>query len=134
MSDAQVDGADNGQAAEDTVGGFIGEQDNAGAVRWFGIWSTALSLGSIVLYITFNNTFYIAMSKKYWESHAFVYGAVMLAWLMVSFFDGPLMREIFKDIVAASMFAPFFLEWEAIVEFIWAGDTAGVDGSSTSYD
>ena len=34
-----------------------------------------------------------------------------LAWVAVSMFDGPLMREIYKDIVALSIMAPFWKEW-----------------------
>ena len=34
-----------------------------------------------------------------------------IAWIMVSMFDGELMRQIYKDLIAYSMFAPFWKEW-----------------------
>ena len=34
-----------------------------------------------------------------------------LAWIMVSMFDGTLMREIYKDVISISIMAPFWVEW-----------------------
>ena len=59
MSDAQLEGNDNASAAEDRVGGFIGDKDNAGAVRWYGLYSLAIGVGSIPFYVIFNELDYV---------------------------------------------------------------------------
>ena len=42
-----------------------------------------------------------------------------MAWLAVSMFDGPLTREIYKDIIALSIMAPFWKEWYDYTNYIF---------------
>lgn len=63
MSDAQLESNDNAAAAEDRVSGFIGDKDNAGAVRWYGLYSLAIGVGGIPFYMFFNNLTYVSRNS-----------------------------------------------------------------------
>ena len=54
MSDAQYDGGDRGQAAEDTVGGWIGDLDDAQAMYWYGTYSLVTGVGGMFIWMFFN--------------------------------------------------------------------------------
>merc|ERR1711912_137137 len=94
MSDAQFDGGDNGQAAEDLVGGFIGERDPEAAVRWYGLFSMATGIGSIFAYMLLNGTWWIANYRKGFVTRMAFYLPVAMGWLATIFFDAPFTREV----------------------------------------
>ena len=45
-----------------------------------------------------------------------------MSWLMVSLFDSPFMRIIFKDMVALSTMGPFFNHWNAFGTWVYIGE------------
>ena len=121
MSDAQIDGGDNGAKAQDTVAGFVGDQDNEGAVRWYGIYSGALALGSLVFKLFIDNN----MSDKqlytftaHWWTNSYVYSPVFIVWLMVTFFDSEMMRAFFQMVVTLSIFASFYTHWGTLALYV----------------
>ena len=109
--DAQIDGGDRGQAMEDRASNLIGDVDNAGAVRWYGLYCFWLGGGAVAFWILMNNNAWVVKYSKGIHTRMYFYLPTGLAWIMVSMFDGALMREIYKDIVALSIMAPFWMEW-----------------------
>ena len=122
MSDAQFDGGDNGQAAEDFVGDFIGDKDPAGAVRWYGFFALANAFGSILVYMLLNGNWWVAQYKDGFSTRTFFYMPVAMSWLAVSFFDSPFMRKIFGEIIAISILCPFFWLWYVFGQFLLYSD------------
>ena len=121
MSDAQIDGGDNGAKAQDTVAGFVGDQDNEGAVRWYGIYSGALALGSLVFYEFINNNMggkQISSFSGHWLTNSYVYSPVFIMWLMVTFFDSEMMRVFFQMVVTLSIFASFYDHWSDLITLV----------------
>ena len=58
---------------------------------------------------------------------------------MLSFFDGGLMRQIYKKVVLLSLIGPFFNHWWMLIDFILVGENGGNDwdwtaSSNTAYD
>ena len=127
MSDAQVDGGDSGARAEDAVGGFIGEQDNAGSVRWYGLYSLAMSVGTMFFWMFFNNLTYVGGNADFYYTQIEVFLPVFICWMMVSFFDGEFMRMVFADVVSASFGGPFAANWVVLAGFYLAGEGSYLD-------
>ena len=127
MSDAQVDGGDSGARAEDAVGDFIGEKDNAGAVRWYGMYSLAMSVGTMFFYMFFNGRSYVAGNSAWYWSNIESFLPVVICWLMVSFFDGEFMRMVYADVVSASISGPFAAHWVVLAGFYLAGEGSYLD-------
>ena len=109
--DAQIDGGDRGQGVEDRANNLIGDVDNAGAVRWYGLYCLWLGGGSMLFWILMNNNAWVVKYSVGIHTKMYFYLPTGIAWIMVSMFDGVLMREIYKDIVALSIMAPFWKEW-----------------------
>ena len=123
MSDAQVDGGDKGQQGEDIANNFIGDKDAAQAVRWYGIYSMITGFGSIFAYMILNNeSTYVILYNAGFKTRIAFYVPVAMAWLMVSFFDGDQMREIFGTIVAISILGPFFFQWYYFGLYLLSGE------------
>ena len=57
--DAQVDGGDRGANMEDRADNFIGDVDNAGAVRWYGLYCFWLGGGAAAFWILMNNNAWV---------------------------------------------------------------------------
>ena len=125
MSDAQIDGNDNGQAGEDIANDFIGERTNAEAVFWYGAMSFGSAGSAMLLYIFFNDKYYPALARQYTFSHMGAFLPVGISWLMVSFFDSSFMRGVFGDVVGISILGPFFFHWYATGIFILDADNGG---------
>ena len=109
--DAQVDGGDKGQGIEDSASEFIGERTDAEAVRWYGLYCLWLGGGTMLFWILLNNNAWVVKYSHGLYTKMYFYIPTGLAWIMVSMFDGELMRQIYKDIVALSIMAPFWKEW-----------------------
>ena len=127
MSDAQLDSNDNATAAQDNVAGFIGDKDNAGAVRWYAMFSLACGVGAIPFYVWFNSLTYVSRNAGWYGSNIEVFVPVFAAWVMVSFFDGEMMREIFEVIVTFSILGPFANHWYQLAGFYLAGEGSYLD-------
>ena len=112
-SDAQIEGGDAGQKAEDMANDLIGERDPASAVFFYGVYTSCMALGFILFWEIMKSNSWVAMYKEGVLSRVTFYGAAGTTWLMVSFFDGEYMREIYRDIQALSIFGPFFIHWYA---------------------
>lgn len=110
-SDAQIEGGDSGQAVEDGVNDFIGEKDPAGAVWFYGVYCLSMGGGFALLWVLLNKQSWVYSYKDGFLSRITFYLAAGAAWLMVSFFDGEYMRQIYTDIQALSIFGPFFFHW-----------------------
>lgn len=118
MSDAQIDGGDRGGAIEDRVGGWIGVDDDAGAVRWYGIFGLLMGYLIIPVYWWMEDFNYVALNWTWFRTVQAFFMPVGMGWLMVSFFDGQFMRAVFKDLVAVSLLGPFFAYWYSIAEYL----------------
>ena len=46
---------------------------------------------------------------------------------MLSFFDGGLMRQIYKKVVLLSLIGPFFNHWWMLIDFVLIGENGGKD-------
>ena len=110
-SDAQIEGGDSGQAVEDGVNDFIGEKDPAGAVWFYGVYCLSMGGGFALLWVLLNKQSWVYSYMDGFLSRITFYLAAGAAWLMVSFFDGEYMRQIYTDIQALSIFGPFFFHW-----------------------
>ena len=108
-------------------------------MRYYGWYGLIHSVGTVIVYILINNNYYVAFASKWWLSQIWFFAPVGFGWLMLSFFDGELMREIFGKVVGLSLMGPFFNHWVALIDFILAGENAGKDwnwgdSSITAYD
>ena len=110
-SEAQIEGGDSGQAVEDSVNDMIGEKDPAGAVKFYGVYTLSMGGGFALLWVLLNKQSWVYTYKDGFLSRITFYLAAGAAWLMVSFFDGEYMRQIYTDIQALSIFGPFFFHW-----------------------
>ena len=118
MSDAQIDGGDRGGNIEDSVGGWIGAEDDADAVRWYGIMALMMGYLIIPVYWWMEDLDYVALNWSWFRTIQAFFMPVGMGWLMVSFFDGQFMRAVFKDLVAVSLLGPFFAYWYSIAEYL----------------
>ena len=109
--DAQIDGGDTGQGFEDAATDLIGDGTDAEAVFTYGTYCLWLGFGTMVFWILLNNNNWVVWYKAGLYTKMYVYIPTGLAWIAVSMFDGKLMRQIYKDIVALSILAPFWKEW-----------------------
>lgn len=140
MSDeAQFDGGDTGGNLQDRTSNFIGVETEAEAVRYYGWFGLIHSIGAVLLYINLNHNYYTATAINWYSSQIYYFGPVGFGWLMLSYFDGDLMREIFKKVVLLSTIGPFFNHWWMIIDMILAGENGGKDwdwtaNSNTAYD
>ena len=142
MSDeAQMDGGDTGGDLQDATSNFIGVETEAEAVRYYGWFGLIHSVGAVLIWINLNHKFYTATNLNWYTSQVYYFAPVGFGWLMLSFFDGDLMREIYKKVVLLSVIGPFWNHWWMIIDFILAGEfggkdwdwTTGLDGR-TAYD
>ena len=127
MSDAQIDGGDRGARAEDNVAGFIGDKNDGEAVRWYGMYNMWMTIGTLLWYMNFNNKWYIAGNFNWYMSQLQFSFPVFISWVMVSFFDGEFMREVFSDIVTLSILGPFAAHWYTLAQFYLAGEGSYLD-------
>ena len=97
--------------ADDKVDGFIGEKNNGEAVRWFGLYSMAMSVGTMFFWMFFNDLTYIWMNADWFYNQIEIFVPVFIGWLFVSFFDSELMRTIFSLLVTLSVLGPFASHW-----------------------
>ena len=103
--------------AENQVDGFIGEKNDGEAVRWFGLYSLSMSVGTMFFYMFFNNKTYIAANSQWFYSQIEFFLPVFWGWIFVSFFDGEFMRSTFQMLVSLSVLGPFALHWYALAQF-----------------
>lgn len=109
--DAQYDGGDTGGQLEDKVSNFMGVETAAEAVRYYGLFGLIHSIGAAFFWMNLNNNYYIAVNLNWFSSNIYYFAPVGFGWLMLSYFDGELMREIFKKVVLLSLIGPFWNHW-----------------------
>ena len=135
MSDAQVDGGDTGQRGEDLANNVVGDRDPAQVVFWYGgVYSGIWVLISIYGYMLLNNDiFWVVMNSSWWVYHIGTYMPLFMAWLMLSFFDGPFMRNVFTGLVEITFLGPYFAHWKAITDFILLGEVMDNDWTDDNW-
>lgn len=99
MSDAQMDTGETGGDLQDSTSEFLGEKSDAEAVRYYGWYGLIHSVGTVLVYISVNDNYYVALASAWFLSQIWFFAPVGFGWLMLSYFDGELMREIFKKVV-----------------------------------
>ena len=77
------------------MAGFIGDKNDGEAVRWYGMYSMIMGVGSIFFYMLMNGEAYVAGNFNWYLSQMEFFIPVFICWLMVSFFDGEFMRGVF---------------------------------------
>ena len=97
--------------ADDKVDNFIGEKNDGQAVRWFGLYSMAMSVGTMFFWMFFNDKTYIAANRAWFYAQIEFFLPVFISWLFVSFFDSETMRSIFSLVVTISILGPFASHW-----------------------
>ena len=122
MSDAQVDGGDTGGNIQDGVAGQIGADDNAAAVRWYGLACIIMGYAVIPAYWFLDDYQFVSLNAGWFHTVQLMFLPAGMGWLMVSMFDGAFMRAVFRDLVAISVLAPFFVEWYNIALYFVAGE------------
>ena len=125
--DAQMDGGDTGANLEDRTSNFIGVETEAEAVRYYGLFGLIHSVGAVLIYINMNHNYYTAVASGWYSSNFYYFAPVGFGWLMMSYFDGELMRKIYRKIVLLSLVGPFWDHWWALIDFILAGENGGKD-------
>ena len=68
MSDAQIDGGDRGGNIEDSVGGWIGAEDDAAAVRWYGIFGLLMGYLIVPAYWILEDYQYVSLNFGWFRS------------------------------------------------------------------
>ena len=127
MSDAQIDAGDNGAQAQDSVAGWIGDKNDGEAVRWYGMYSMFMGVGSIFFYMFMNGEAYVAGNFNWYLYQMEFFIPVFISWLMVSFFDGEFMRGVFETVTTLSILGPFAMHWYALAQFYLAGEGSYLD-------
>lgn len=120
MSDAKIDTGDSGDAATDLADNLIGDLSNAGAVRWYGLYSFAMFGGALAFWVTMNGNNWVAQYGAGINNRMTFYLAAAMAWIVVSLVDTKFTREIYRDIIAISVIGPFFSDWVAWGNYFWA--------------
>jgi len=95
------------------VSGWIGDKNDAQAVYWYGIYSLIVGWGSALLWNELKSKSYAALYYEGFVSRFFAYIPVGMCWIMISLFDSPFTRTVFKDLVSLSVMGPFFGHWYA---------------------
>ena len=114
--------SDTGADAANVANDLIGERSDAEAVFWYGAYSFIVSGSALVLWVLFNETTWINGSNgsyAFWYNRMEFYLPVGMAWLMVSFFDSELMREIFADICTISVLGSWLFQWRIFVDWVF---------------
>ena len=133
--DAQYDGGDTGGKLEDNVSNFIGVETAAEAVRYYGLFGLIHSIGAAFIWMNMNDNYYIAVNLNWFTSNIYYFAPVGFGWLMLSYFDGELMREIYKKVILLSLVGPFWNHWWMLIDFVDAMENAGADWDWTQgYD
>ena len=52
---------------------------------------------------------------------------------MLSFFDGPFMRNVFTGLVEITFLGPYFAHWKAITDFILLGEAMDNDSTDDNF-
>ena len=94
-----MDTGETGGALQDSTSEFLGEKTDAEAVRYYGWYGLIHSVGTVLVYISVNDNYYVALASAWFLSQIWFFAPVGFGWLMLSYFDGELMREIFKKVV-----------------------------------
>ena len=81
-----------------------------------------MGLSFLILYITLNTNYWVAAYMKGYYTKAVTYTVAGFSWLMISMFDGELMRGIHADIVYLTVIGAFALQWIDLTRFIFAYD------------
>ena len=103
--------ADAGSDASDAANGFIGERSDAEAVFWYGVYSFILGGGSLVAWVFVNElSDWMAAYEEGFMNRMVFYIPVGVVWLMVSYFDSDLMRQIFVDTVTFSVLGAWLFQ------------------------
>lgn len=115
---ATLDTGNIGSNTEDLAENLIGDRSNAEAVMWYGIASFVLSFGSMFTFAGMSGNQWVPMGSAWWASNVKWFLPVAMCWLLLSFIDTKFVREVFRDLVAASLLGPFYEHWSAIVTFV----------------
>ena len=109
--DAQMDGGDRGGQLEDNVGGFIGDRTDSQAMYYYGMYGMIHSVGTVVFYIMLNGNRYVAFNYDWYLRQMEFFAPVGFVWLMMGFFDMPLLKGIMRDVCAISILGPWWYLW-----------------------
>ena len=121
MSDAQYDGGDRGQAAEDRVGGWIGDLDDAQAMYWYGSFNLIVGIGAMFAWIFFNDEWAgVARWSMGFQYHFYFFLPVGITWFLSLFIqDNETLLGILKRLVIFGVFGPFYQGWYAWADYLW---------------
>ena len=119
MSDAQYDGGDRGQAAEDRVGGWIGDLDDAQAMYWYGSFNLILGAGGTLLWMWFNNWTGVVRWSMGFQYHFYFFLPVGMSWFLSLFIDNDNLLSILRRLVIFGVFGPFYQGWYAFADYLW---------------
>ena len=125
MSDT-IDNSDSGAQAQDQVAGFIGDKNDAEAVRWYGLYSGILTLIGYFFWKEFSARTW--GFPGFWSATKMAYLPVFTGWLLVSYFDGEFMRTVFGMIVIYSVLTVNFTQWNLIISLFISNKLDDVDG------
>ena len=109
--DAQFDGGDRGGQLEDNVGSFIGDKSDSQTMYYYGMYGMIHSVGIVVFYIMLNGNRYVAFASDWYYRQIEFFAPVGFVWLMMGFFDYPLLYGIMKDVCVLSILGPFWYLW-----------------------
>ena len=87
------------------------------------MYSFIVSGSSLVIWVFFNeNNDWINLtngSYDFFFNRMSFYLPVGMAWLMVSYFDSELMREIFADVCTLSVLGAWLYQWRILVDWVF---------------
>lgn len=125
--DAQFDGGDRGGQLEDSVGDFIGDKTDSQTMYYYGMYGMIHSVGVVLLYILLNGNRYVAFARAWWVVQIEYFAPVGFVWLMMGFFDMPLLKGIMRDVCIVSVLGPFFYLPEELIDYVLAGESSHWD-------
>jgi len=117
--EAQLDTGNTGAEAEAAVADLIGaDKSPAEAVGFYGMYTLGMGGSFILLWVLLSDKTFVGWFRDGFLSRVTFYVAAGMAWLMVSFFDGPYMRTVYTDVQALSVMGPFFFHWYGVAMYL----------------
>ena len=121
MSDATLD-SNAGGSFENTANKWTGDLNDEEASNWYGWLSLIMGYGCPFVFMFLNEKQYVAMNVKWFMYHIEFYLPVGMAWILLRYFPGDFMTEVYKDVMALSILAPWLFLWVGLYEYFLAGD------------
>ena len=96
-------------------------------MRWFGLYSMWMSIGTAFFWMFFNDKTYIALNRAWFYNQIEYFLPAFMGWIFVSLFDSEFMRSTYVTLVTISVIGPFANHWYDLANLWIAGENSYLD-------